>query len=299
MFKNIVFDCDNTFGVKDCDVDDGLALLYILGSNNANLLGLTCTYGNSDIETVYEATKVMLKEIGHTDIPVLKGCAGAGEADSEAVEFLLDTVNRYKGNISILATGSLTNIYAACKRDSDFFEKVNEVSLMGGITEPLLVGGRSMNELNFSCDPEAAYNVLTKAKNVAVATGNNCLPTVFSRKGNEDRLKSSELQIGRYIYEKTAYWYDYMKNWGVDGTIKWDVAAAAYLLNEQLFYENEVQISPDIDSLKTGQLIGKGKEISVKLPAVLDPKVFEDAVYEAYFRVGMDGRDIEPKEARQ
>ena len=25
----ILFDCDNTFGVSGCDVDDGLALLYL------------------------------------------------------------------------------------------------------------------------------------------------------------------------------------------------------------------------------------------------------------------------------
>ena len=29
--KHVIFDCDNTLGVKDCDVDDGLALLYLLG----------------------------------------------------------------------------------------------------------------------------------------------------------------------------------------------------------------------------------------------------------------------------
>ena len=30
QMKKIIFDCDNTFGVKDCDVDDGLALMYLL-----------------------------------------------------------------------------------------------------------------------------------------------------------------------------------------------------------------------------------------------------------------------------
>lgn len=32
---------------------------------------------------------------------------------SEAVDFLVDMVNRNKGRISILATGSLTNLFAA------------------------------------------------------------------------------------------------------------------------------------------------------------------------------------------
>ena len=45
--KKIVFDCDNTFGIKNCDVDDGLALMYLLGSREAEFLGVTSTYGLS------------------------------------------------------------------------------------------------------------------------------------------------------------------------------------------------------------------------------------------------------------
>jgi len=32
--KKVIFDCDNTMGVRDCDVDDGLALVYLLGKEN-------------------------------------------------------------------------------------------------------------------------------------------------------------------------------------------------------------------------------------------------------------------------
>ena len=42
--KRIIYDCDNTFGIKDCDVDDGLALIYLLGSKEAELLGVSTTY---------------------------------------------------------------------------------------------------------------------------------------------------------------------------------------------------------------------------------------------------------------
>lgn len=48
--KKIVFDCDNTFGIKNCDVDDGLALMYLLGSREAEFLGVTSTYGNSSLD---------------------------------------------------------------------------------------------------------------------------------------------------------------------------------------------------------------------------------------------------------
>lgn len=71
--KKIIFDCDNTFGVKDCDVDDGLALMYLLGSREAQLLGITSTYGNSSLDVVQAANLRMLEELGRRDIPVKRG----------------------------------------------------------------------------------------------------------------------------------------------------------------------------------------------------------------------------------
>ena len=71
--KHIVFDCDNTFGVKDCDVDDGLALLYLLGCPEATVHGITATYGNNRVDVVYRTTQRMLEELGRTDIPLKPG----------------------------------------------------------------------------------------------------------------------------------------------------------------------------------------------------------------------------------
>jgi inosine-uridine nucleoside N-ribohydrolase len=283
---NVIFDCDNTFGVAGCDVDDGLALLYLLGSGKANLLGITNTYGNSDIDTVYKATRRMLEEIGRTDIPQMKGGAKAGEVQSEAVDFLVDTASRHAGDISILATGSLTNLLGACHKDAEFFDKVNRVCLMGGLTETLFLNGTVLDELNFSCDPEATLQVLTGAKRIEVATGNNCLGAYFSREGYERRLVGSAGPIARYLYEKTAYWYEYnMKSYGLDGFYNWDVTAAAYLLDPELFEKNETVITPDLDSLKRGFLNGGGRPVKADLPKIRDPRVFEDHIYNTYFNV--------------
>lgn len=84
----VVFDCDNTFGVPGCDVDDGLALLYLLGCPDVNLLGITCTYGNNKLDTVYHNTLRLLSEWGREDIPVLKGAASCKDRNSEAAVFL-------------------------------------------------------------------------------------------------------------------------------------------------------------------------------------------------------------------
>ncbi len=59
----IIFDCDNTMGVYGCDVDDGLTLLYLLGRQDIDLLGLTTTYGNNNLDTVYNNTKSIFEEL--------------------------------------------------------------------------------------------------------------------------------------------------------------------------------------------------------------------------------------------
>ena len=61
--KNVIFDCDNTYGVPDCDVDDGLTLIYLLGNKDVNLLGVTTTYGNNKVKVVYPNTIKMVKEL--------------------------------------------------------------------------------------------------------------------------------------------------------------------------------------------------------------------------------------------
>lgn len=285
---NVIFDCDNTFGVSGCDVDDGLALLYLLGSKEVNLLGITSTYGNSDIETVGNSTNKMLKEIGRTELPLLKGGSQAGETRSEAVDFLVDTVNGHAGDISILATGSLTNLYGAYQKDADFFDKVDRLCLMGGLTETLLINGKVLDELNFSCDPEATYHVLTKAKNIGIATGNNCLDAFFSGEAFEDRFSRASEPIDRYLYEKTAYWYEHNKNsFGLNGFYNWDVVAAAYLVNRSYFDDHETGITPDRGSLKKGFLFGGGEPVKVSLPKIRDNSCFEEHVYQTYGKVTM------------
>ncbi|MBP5460262.1 MAG: hypothetical protein J6Y62_08895 [Clostridia bacterium] len=53
---HVIYDFDNTIGVRFSDVDDGLAFLYLLSqTETVELLGVTTTYGNSREETVYLA----------------------------------------------------------------------------------------------------------------------------------------------------------------------------------------------------------------------------------------------------
>lgn len=288
--KHIIFDCDNTFGVPDCDVDDGLALIYLLGCPDAKLHGITATYGNNRVDVVFETIHRMLHDLGRTDITVKKGGAARGDYDSEASDYLVDMANRFPGELSILATGSLTNLMGAYQKDSGFFEKVKEIVLMGGITGPLVFDKKVMDELNFSCDPEASHTVLTKGQHVSVITGNNCLKVLFTKEEYKARLFTSSLPIAKYIREETNYWFRYNEDgYGIQGFYNWDVTAAVYLIHPELFEDHFCPLTLGIADMKSGFLgsDGEGDHCVCNLPVIREELPFKEEIYNTWLRVKM------------
>lgn len=287
--KKIILDFDNTIGIHGCDVDDGLALLYLLGSKNAKIIGLTTTYGNSILTDVYENTKIFLKEIGYDNIPLLKGGAIPGDYKNSASYFLVDMANKYEGELSILATGSLTNLQGAYELDPAFFTKIKEIVLMGGITEPLVFQKKTMDELNFSCDPLATYNILTKGKNLSVITGNNCLDALFTKDEYRERLFENSSLTAKYIKEKTDYWFnDNEIDYGIDGFYNWDVIAAVYLMNPKLFTDNEIIFDLSKEDLQKEYLRKSTSGFKINLPKISIEEDLKDNIYSTWLSLEID-----------
>lgn len=129
------------------DIDDAFALALAVKSPELQVLGVTTTFG--DTETRAKITDRFLAETGHADIPVLAGkptsaktsmsqgryAEGGHFAKSshrDAVEFLLDQIRKYPGEITLVAIGPLVNIGAAIDRDAATFRKLKRVVIMGG-----------------------------------------------------------------------------------------------------------------------------------------------------------------------
>lgn len=287
--KYIVYDCDCTLGVPNCDVDDGLALMYLLGCEQAEILGITTTYGNSHLPVVWEALETLLKDLGREDIPMKRGGASKGEMESEASDFLVEIANQYPGEVSVLATGSLTNLWGAYEKDHTFFDKIKEIVLMGGITEPLVFSKKVMNELNFSCDPHASWCVLTKGKNVSVVSANNCLKVLFTRKEYKDRLFRTDHPAAVYIREKTDYWFGYNEEgYGIEGFYNWDVTAAVYLMHPELFVKEKDNFLITEHDLQTGFLNRASQgNCRLNLPQIGEAITFKDNIYETWMKVSV------------
>lgn len=167
----------------------------------------------------------------------------------------------YPKELSVLATGSLTNLWGAYEMDSAFFENVKEIVLMGGITSPLVFEKKVMDELNFSCDPHASWTVLTKGRNVSVITGNNCLKVLFTKEEYKNRLFGTENP------------------------------AAVYLMRPELFVDERKEFRISEHDLRTGYLHeAQNGNCILNLPAIGEETAFKNEIYEAWMRVPVKRR---------
>jgi len=179
MTTRLILDTD--FGT---DVDDCLALAFILGSPELQLEGVTCVYG--DVLLRARMVLKLLRLAGRHDVPVMTGAwqtllglrsiywpghegVGLLNPDDEAlapepehgVDYIIRMVMDNPGEIHLLAIGPLTNVALAFRREPRLAQYLGHLTIMGGA-----VRGPDRLELpyaehNIVCDPEAAHVVLS------------------------------------------------------------------------------------------------------------------------------------------
>ncbi|WP_085522920.1 nucleoside hydrolase [Tuberibacillus sp. Marseille-P3662] len=287
--QKVMFDCDNTMGVQDKDIDDGLALLYLLGREDIELIGVTTTFGNSHIDIVHQVTQHMFDMVGLSDVPLLKGAGNSGDSQREAAHFLAEAAAKSPGEITLLATGALTNLYQAYKIDPHFFTHLKQVVLMGGITAPLVINGDRLEELNVSCDPEATSQVLQSDVEVTAVTGNLCLQAFFGVKERE-WLEHQQGDVYSYILKNIVPWMQYMqKRFNLKGFFNWDTTAAVYVTHPELFADHHLRVVSTIEDLKRGylrpgELDGNSKTVNVPR-AIKDMTLFNQVIFDAWGNV--------------
>lgn len=281
MTQKIIFDCDNTLGIPLKEVDDGLSLLYLLGNAYLDLLGITTTFGNGTIDQVFLQTQKLVVELG-LEIPVLKGESHPGQSpDTPAAHFLVDAVNRHPGEITLLATGPLGNLYTASKLDPDFYTKVKEIVIMGGYIEPMKLCYRDLAELNLSANPKASYSVLHAPCPITVFCGGACLDAPY---GLRDIL-ASDYWSSKLKWTLVQWLIAFGLYTGNFVFYLWDLLPAVYLSIPELFHFKEFRIGSSIKDLQSGMLIegDSSKEPVIKLATgIKDQQAFYDHLNQAW-----------------
>jgi inosine-uridine nucleoside N-ribohydrolase len=292
--KKVILDCDNTIGLEKKDVDDGLAFLFLLGREDIDLMAVTSVFGNSSLEDTYNTTEAMLNDFKLKDkIKHLKGAAEVGDHQTEAAEYLAQIAAENKNEITLIAIGPLTNLYAAWKIDSDFFKNLKEIIVMGGVTELLQFGEDTIDELNFSSDPEAAEKVLKAEVPVALMSGNLCLAARFGEKSWRRVNRSRNKAVRAYIKDKIDHWYEYSSEMiGLTGFYMWDVVAVVYMTAPEIFPYNKRKFVSSIEDLEIGNIKtentnGRLQDAGViNLPStIIDTKRFKDIIFAAWDKI--------------
>jgi len=268
----VILDCDNSLG-SFWEVDDGLVLSYLLNKPEAELLGVTTTFGNRTYDHKY--TLDMLEKAGRNDIPVYKGEQSADEGITEAAVFLAETVAKYPGEVSIIAAGPVGNLQAAYEYDNNFFDNVKQIAVMGGYTEDLTMGGREIDELNLSADYEATYAMLQSGAKITVMTGQACLDAPFTF---SDFKKLKNFPVSWEFY--CAFWTVLNKiGTGNNYFVVWDMLPTIYIFHPEYFEDNIVYVNSGLEDLEKGYLkISDGEGVAVNVPEGIHDKesFFED-----------------------
>lgn len=298
--KKVIYDCDNTMGLDNRDIDDGLALVYLVENKDVELLGACTTYANDSLEYVHKQTLELVEDLG-INLNVYKGrgkfemndYTGFGykrfEDDgnfesNEAAKFIVEMANKYPNEIDLLATGSMQNLYDAYMIDNEIGEKLSSVVLMGGITGDLYFGDKIMKELNFSVCPKGAEVAIKKYKNVSILTGNRCMDVEFGINDLE-RVKSLGSNIkNEFIIQKIEKWMrEFKEKYNYDSIVLWDVIAAIYLMNPDMFRDDFMSVVSTEEDLFEGRLVEGESATRVNIPIVLDDKKINDEMIKVVF----------------
>jgi inosine-uridine nucleoside N-ribohydrolase len=169
--------------ILDCDpgIDDALAIAFAVGSPDLHLCGITTVAGNVGLDLTTSNAQRVCEFVGARGVPVTPGSpapllrppfdarhvhgdTGLGGArlppperrpsGGHAIDFLIETIGATPGEITLVATGPLTNIALAVHREPRLVNQVKDFVIMGGSS------GRGNTtpaaEFNVAVDPEAA-----------------------------------------------------------------------------------------------------------------------------------------------
>jgi purine nucleosidase len=211
------------FADVDTGVDDAMALVYLLASADADLVGIASTGGNVDVDQVCRNNLGLLQLCGATQIPVSRGAsqplaapmrtaedthgpAGLGHARLpsapsatthltayDAAEAWVRAARQYDGALVGLVTGPLTNLALALRAEPALPRMLRRLVIMGGSFE-YRGNTTPVSEWNISVDPEAAAEVFdawgrTVTNDVASAE----LPIVCGLNMTENVVMTPEL----------------------------------------------------------------------------------------------------------
>ncbi|KAF9598052.1 hypothetical protein IFM89_024039 [Coptis chinensis] len=268
-----IFMTEAVFGIKENKSGCRSALLcpkswdkmiLALGVKTPELevLGLTTIFGNCTTKDATRNALLLCEIAGRADVPVAEGSSeplkggeprvadfvhgsdGLGNIsvpspkgkknEKSAVEFLIDKISEFPGEVSVLALGPLTNLALAIKSDSSFASKVKRIVVLGG-SFFALGNVNPAAEANIYGDPEAADVVFTCGANIDIV-GINITTQVKLTDEDLSELRESKGRHAQFISDICKFYRDWhVQSDGVYGIFLHDPVSFVALVQPDLF----------------------------------------------------------------
>lgn len=209
----------------DPGMDDAIAIAVAHKSLELRIRAITAVTGNLPSDRTAANARKVLDLLAAPDIPVGRGptqpSAGDypvdpfshgsdGLAESNfpesgrkldprgAAQLIVDTVNAYPGDITILGLGPMTNVAAALELDRGLPAKVSQLVIIGGsfgatpYAWSQATGANPVSEWNVFVDPEAAKKVFHAGFNLlAMGLDVGTHPDINFRAADLEQLRAS------------------------------------------------------------------------------------------------------------
>jgi purine nucleosidase len=267
----------------DPGIDDAMALLYISKLPELELLGITTVVGNADIATTTR-NALVLREMFGISAPVARGAGetldgvykeepaaihgvnglgdvelpevdDSGLAPVSASQFIIDTVRKYPGEVTIIAVGRMTNLALALRQDPEVAKLTKQVIIMGGAFG---YKGRSGNmtplaEANICGDPVAADEMFA-AEWPVHAIGLDVTHDIIVDNVMIEEVATKGGANGKFIRDVSQLYAGFYKAvMDIDGVVGHDMAAVTYALHPEWFETRTGPIVVIRDGLAAGQ----------------------------------------------
>ena len=216
----------------DTGIDDALAIILASKSEELDILGFTTCFGNVSVDMATKNTLAVLGKIG-LEVPVIPGAkqpifyrmikeysthfhGDNGLAnqilpendqkplDIHATEFMVEQVNKYPDEITLICLGALTNLALLTMQDPEIVTKFKQVIIMGGAVN--VPGNNQMHaEANIFADPEAAEMVFKSGASITLV-GLDVTTKAILTLDEVKKWKEHQTPLADFLHDITTFY---------------------------------------------------------------------------------------------
>ena len=316
--KRVIIDCDP-------GIDDSLALMLALSTDELEVAGITIVCGNGPAELGFSNARKVLRQMGRLDVPVFKGAEqplkreyvsaldthgrdalgesflpevlGAGPTEN-AVDFLERELS--KGRCSVIVLGPLTNLALLADRAPGAFGQIEELVSMGGNFRSH--GNCSpVAEYNYWEDPDAAalvYDMAARMGKKIHMVGLDVTRQIVLTPNLLEYMKRLDPETGEFVQAITKFYFDFHWEWEhIIGCVINDPLAVAYFADRSLCSGQEAYVAIETGGISIGQSVVDSMGFYRKEPNAMvltrtDPLRFFRMFFGRLLRLGEDRLDL-------